>query len=124
VHYHCRASGRRYQNHTKADAASLANNSVHLQRVLLRIEQEVQSAKRSTDSAGRETDIATDHGEFTHLPPTKTTQVVQIMKEEGLHATFSSIHINGWIGTHSTLQGMHWMVQQLYSRDLVHKMQR
>jgi HAD superfamily hydrolase (TIGR01484 family) len=108
----------------QADAATRERNYVHLQRVLTRIEREVQGAKRSTDSAGRETDIAIDHSEFTHLPQDSIAQVVQIMQAEGLQATVSSIHINGWIGDHNKLQGAHWIVRELFQRDLTQEMHR
>jgi HAD superfamily hydrolase (TIGR01484 family) len=106
------------------DAASRTENFSRMQAVLTRIEREVPGAVRSTDSAGRETDIAIDHSEFTHLPPSAIAQVVQIMQSEGLQATVSSIHINGWIGSHNKLQGAHWIVRELFQRDLAQEMQR
>jgi HAD superfamily hydrolase (TIGR01484 family) len=108
----------------QADESTRERNYAHLQRALSRIEREVQGAKRSTDSAGRETDIAIDHSEFTHLPQEAIAEVVQIMQAEGLQATVSSIHINGWIGDHNKLQGAHWIVRELFRRDLANEMQR
>jgi hydroxymethylpyrimidine pyrophosphatase-like HAD family hydrolase len=102
----------------QVDLTKRTENFARMQQVLSRIEREVPEAQRSTDSPGRETDIAIDHSEFTHLPPRKIAQVVQIMQNEGLQATVSSIHINGWIGDHNKLQGAHWIVRQLYQRDL------
>ncbi|MFM7331144.1 MAG: HAD-IIB family hydrolase [Brachymonas sp.] len=106
------------------DAVTRERNHAHLQHVLARIEREVQGAVRSTDSAGRETDIAIDHSEFTHLDAEKITQVVKIMQSEGLQATVSSIHINGWIGVHNKLQGAYWIARELYGRDLSQEMNR
>lgn len=108
----------------QSDAATRAHNSLHLKHVLARIEREVRGAHRSTDTAGRETDIAIDHSEFTHLPPEMISQVVQIMQSEGLQATVSSIHINGWLGSHNKLQGAQWIIRELYQRDLAQEMQR
>ncbi len=108
----------------QSDSVIRAENFARMQHVLLRIEREVPGAQRSTDSAGRETDIAIDHSEFTHLPPTTIAQVVHIMQSEGLQATVSSIHINGWIGSHNKLQGAHWIVNELFQRDLSQEMQR
>ena len=88
------------------------------QAVLERIEREIPGARRATDSAGRECDIAIDHSEFTHLPPEQIAQVVQIMQSEGLQATVSSIHINGWFGAHNKLEGARWIVRELLGRDL------
>ena len=106
------------------DSYTRATNYAHMQDVLTRIEREVQGAKRSTDSAGRETDIAIDHSEFTHLPQAQIDQVVQIMQSEGMQATVSSIHINGWYGDHNKLQGAHWIVRELFDRDLSQEMNR
>jgi HAD superfamily hydrolase (TIGR01484 family) len=108
----------------QADKATRATNFAKMKQVLEQIEREIPGAMRSTDSPGRETDIAIDHSEFTHLPPEKIAQVVQIMQAEGLNATVSSIHINGWIGDHNKLQGAHWIVRKLYDRDLSLEMNR
>jgi HAD superfamily hydrolase (TIGR01484 family) len=106
------------------DAATREINYSRMQQVLARIEREVQGAKRSTDSPGRETDIAIDHSEFTQLPQESIVRVVKIMQSEGLQATVSSIHINGWIGSHNKLQGAHWIVRELFGRDLEQEMHR
>jgi HAD superfamily hydrolase (TIGR01484 family) len=106
------------------DSHTRAANYARMQMVLARIEREVLGAKRSTDSAGRETDIAIDHSEFTHLPQAQITQAVQIMQSEGMQATVSSIHINGWYGDHNKLQGAHWIVRELFQRDLAQEMHR
>ena len=102
----------------QTDAAQRAANTTRMQHVLARIEREVPGAHRSTDSPGRETDIAIDHSEFTHLPPQRIAQVVQLMQSEGMHATVSSIHINAWYGDHNKLQGARWIVRTLLNRDL------
>ena len=100
------------------DAHTRAINFGHLQAVAQRLLREVPGAKLAQDSAGRETDIAIDHSEFTRLPPGQIAQVVQIMQAEGMTATVSSIHINGWYGKHNKLSGARWIVQQLYQREL------
>jgi hypothetical protein len=33
-------------------------------------------------------------------------------------ATVSSIHINGWFGTHNKLEGARWIVRELWGRAL------
>jgi hypothetical protein len=100
------------------DAATRDRNFHRLQAVALRIEQTVPGAKRAQDSTGRETDIAIDHSEFTQLPAACIAQAVAIMREEGLQATVSSIHINGWIGDHDKFSGARWIVRELLGRDL------
>ena len=40
------------------------------------------------------------------------------MRAAGMNATVSSIHINGWFGTHNKWSAAAWMVQRLFGRDL------
>ncbi len=65
--------------------------------------REVPGATLARDSAGRVTDIAIDHGEFAHLDAGRSARVVAVMQREGMHATVSSIHVNGWFGEHTKL---------------------
>jgi len=83
-----------------------------------RIVREVPGAMVSRDSVGRVTDIAIDHSEFSYLDTAQIERVVALMREEGLHATVSSIHINGWFGAHSKLSGATWLLRRLFGRDL------
>lgn len=99
-------------------------NHAHLQRVLHTIEQQVPGALRAQDSAGRETDIAIDHSEHSHLPPPAIAQVVQLMRAHGLTATVSSIHINGWVGTHDKFSGACWALKTLLGVDLTQALER
>ena len=100
------------------DAATRAANYANMQQVLAQIEREVPGARRATDSPGRETDIAIDHSEFTHLPQEAIDHAVRIMRNAGMNATVSSIHINGWFGAHNKLEGARWIVRELFGRNL------
>lgn len=106
------------------EAAERAANYERMQQVARRIEREVPGAARSRDSDGRETDIAIDHSEFTHLPQEAIDRVVAIMREHGMQATVSSIHINGWYGGHNKLAGARWIVRELLGRDLDEELER
>ena len=99
-------------------------NYARMQEVLAQIEREVPGARRATDSPGRETDIAIDHSEFTHLPQQGIDEAVRIMRAAGMNATVSSIHINGWFGAHNKLEGARWIVRELWGRDLNAEMDR
>jgi len=99
-------------------------NFERMQQVLARIEREVPGARRALDSAGRETDIAIDHSEFTDLPQAQIEAVVRLMQSEGMTATVSSIHINGWYGDHDKLAGARWIVRELWGRDLDAELER
>ena len=106
------------------DAATRSDNFSRMQTVLTHIENSVPGAQRSQDSAGRETDIAIDHSEFTHLPQTAINSVVRMMQAAGMTATVSSIHINGWFGEHSKLTGARLIVRELWGRDLDAEIER
>jgi HAD superfamily hydrolase (TIGR01484 family) len=105
---------RRY----RAGSATRQAHWQRLQAALAAVEQAVPQARRAQDSGGRETDIAIDHSEFTHLPPDKINQVVAIMQAAGMVATVSSIHINGWFGAHNKFEGARWIVRELFGREL------
>ena len=93
-------------------------NFARMQRVAERVMRDVPGAQLAQDSAGRETDIAIDHSEFTNLLPEQIANVLRTMRNEGMTASVSSIHINGWFGTHNKLQGARWAVRELLGRDL------
>ncbi len=111
---------KRYQQ----DAATRATNFVRMQQVLARIERDIAGAHRATDSPGRECDIAIDHSEFTHLSEAQIDAVAALMRSEGMHASVSSIHINGWYGEHNKLEGARWITRELWQRDLDTEMNR
>ncbi len=100
------------------DPATRAANFVRMQAVAQRVLAEVPGTLLATDSAGRETDIAIDHSEYTHLPPETIARVVALLRGEGMNATVSSIHINAWYGGHDKLAGARWIVRELWRRDL------
>jgi HAD superfamily hydrolase (TIGR01484 family) len=95
-----------------------AANFARMQQVAQRILREVPGTTLARDSAGRETDIAIDHSEYTHLPQALVDRVVELMQLEGMNATVSSIHINGWYGDHNKRSGARWVVRELLGREL------
>ncbi|WP_159917386.1 HAD-IIB family hydrolase [Pantoea sp. 18069] len=106
------------------DAATRSANFARMQQVLEQIEASVPGARRATDSAGRECDIAVDHSEFTQMPQESIDQCVEIMHAAGMNATVSSIHINGWFGAHNKWDGAQWIVRTLFDRDLAAELDR
>ncbi len=100
------------------DANLRAANALRLQAAARRILAELPAARLARDSAGRVTDIAIDHGEFEHLPHEAIERVVALMRDAGMNATVSSIHINGWYGEHDKLSGARWIVRRLLGREL------
>jgi HAD superfamily hydrolase (TIGR01484 family) len=100
------------------DDATRQRNGARLREVAARVLAEVPGATLARDSAGRVTDIAIDHAEFAHLDDAAIGRVVAVMRAEGMTATVSSIHVNGWFGTHDKLSGARWMLQRLFGREL------
>ncbi|MEJ6021773.1 HAD family hydrolase [Ramlibacter sp. PS4R-6] len=109
------ADGRKIYQQTAAERAA---NFARMQQVAARVLREVPGSQLARDSAGRETDIAIDHSEFVHLPQERIDQAVAIMRSEGMQATVSSIHINGWYGAHDKWVGARWIARELLGVDL------
>ncbi|MDO9072837.1 MAG: HAD family hydrolase [Rubrivivax sp.] len=100
------------------DETTRAANTLRLHEVAQRVVREVPGATLAQDSAGRVTDIAIDHSEFAQLSPAAIAQVAALMREQGMNATVSSIHVNGWFGEHTKWSAAQWMLQRLFGRDL------
>ena len=100
------------------DSVARTRNFQEMQRIARRVLQEIPGTVMAQDSAGRETDIAFDHSEFHHLSPEHIQQVLKLLKEEGMTATVSSIHINAWYGDHNKWHGAQWILKELTGRDL------
>ena len=106
------------------DAATRAANALRLRAVAQRVLAQVPGAQLAQDSAGRVTDIAIDHSEFTRLPAAGVAQALALMRDAGMQATVSSIHINGWFGSHTKWSAAQWMLRRLFGRELVPEIQR
>jgi HAD superfamily hydrolase (TIGR01484 family) len=100
------------------DEPTRRRNAARLKAAAERVLREVPGSRLAADSAGRVTDIAIDHSEFAHLPPERIAEVVAVMHAEGMNATVSSIHVNGWYGDHDKLSGARWIVRRRLGRDL------
>lgn len=100
------------------DEPTRTHNARRLAEVAQRVVREVPGATLASDSAGRVTDIAIDHSEFAHLDEAAIARVVALMHSEGMNATVSSIHVNGWFGDHDKLSGARWIVRRLLGRDV------
>lgn len=106
------------------DEATRARNAVRLAEVAQQVLREIPGTTLARDSAGRVTDIAIDHSEFARLDAATIERVVALMRAEGMHATVSSIHVNGWFGEHDKLSGARWIVQRLFGRDVEDERER
>ena len=100
------------------DLATRTRNYQQMQGIAQRVLKEIPGTAMAQDSPGRETDIAFDHSEFHHLRQEQIQQVVQLLQQEGMTATISSIHINAWFGDHNKWHGAQWILKELTGRDL------
>jgi len=100
------------------DLPTRTHNFQEMQRIAKRVLTEIPGTVVAQDSPGRETDIAFDHSEFHKLTAAQIQQVVQLLQQEGMTATVSSIHINAWFGSHNKWEGAQWVLKELTGRDL------
>jgi len=100
------------------DLATRTRNYQQMQGIAQRVLKEIPGTAMAQDSPGRETDIAFDHSEFHHLTQEQIQQVVQLLQQEGMTATISSIHINAWFGDHNKWHGAQWILKELTGRNL------
>lgn len=98
------------------DAATRQDHARRLAACAQAVLARVPGARLADDSPGRLTDIAVDHSEHHRLGADAIAQVVATMQAHGLNATVSSIHINGWLGTHDKWSGAAWGVGQALGR--------
>jgi HAD superfamily hydrolase (TIGR01484 family) len=108
----------RLQKDWLQDETTRRANAARLQNAADDILRNLPHARLATDSPGRETDIAIDHAEHAHLNAQDIARVCDIMRNHGLTATVSSIHINGWIGNHHKWMGACWALRLWMQRDL------
>jgi HAD superfamily hydrolase (TIGR01484 family) len=114
-----------YNTHTnqvakiyQQDLVTRTHNFQEMQRIAKRVLKEIPGTFMAQDSHSRETDIAFDHSEFHKITTEKIQEVVQLLQQEGMTATISSIHINAWFGDHNKWHGAQWILKQLTGRDL------
>ena len=50
--------------------------------------------------------------------PDGYAQVMALMRAAGMNASVSSIHINGWFGSHTKWSAAQWMLRRLFGRGL------
>jgi HAD superfamily hydrolase (TIGR01484 family) len=85
-------------------AAVRADKRARLQAIAQRILASVPGCAMAADQAYRETDLAIDYCEdVAPLPLEAAERIAAMMREAGLNAKISSIHVNGWFGDYDKL---------------------
>src|SRR6266478_4383254 len=81
-----------------------AGNRVRLAEIGERVVRGVPGCAIAADQPYRETDLAIDYCEdVAPLPLDAAERIAALMREAGLHAKVSSIHVNGWFGEYDKL---------------------
>jgi hydroxymethylpyrimidine pyrophosphatase-like HAD family hydrolase len=73
----------------------------------------------AADQHYRETDLAIDYCEdVPRLPSAAVDKIVDLMRQAGLTAKVSSIHVNGWFGDYDKLAMTRTMMHECFGIDL------
>ena len=114
-YYHEGRLKRRYQD----DAATRSKNLQRLKSISERILSSVPGSALAADQAYRETDLAIDFREdVTPLPLDSAEHIAALMREAGLTAKVSSIHVNGWFGAYDKLAMARHLFAERFALDL------
>ena len=95
------------------------NHWAQYEKVLEAIIAEVPGAALAADQAYRETDLAIDHAQdVASLGEEAVAQIVSIMEAAGMTATYSNIHVNGWLGPYDKLTTTCLVLRELFRADV------
>lgn len=112
-------SGERLQKRYLDDPQARAEKRARLEAVAARILAAVPGCALAADQAYRETDLAIDYCEdVPPLPLAAASRIAELMREAGLTAKVSSIHVNGWFGHYDKLAATRRLFSERFGLDL------
>jgi HAD superfamily hydrolase (TIGR01484 family) len=113
-----RGTRKMIRRFVQGDAERAANRQ-RLSAVAEGILRGVPGSAVAADQAYRETDLAIDYCEdVPRLPQAAVERIIAIMEEAGLTAKASSIHVNGWFGTHDKLSTTVLLAREAFGIDV------
>jgi len=116
--YFFHAEGR-LQRRFFEDERLRAAHRTRLQELAARILATVPGCALASDQPYRETDLAIDYCEdVPALPLEAAERIAALMRESGLNAKVSSIHVNGWFGTYDKLAMTRRLFAERFAADL------
>jgi len=116
--YFC-MSGEKLEKRFRDDAASRASQRERLAAIGRRILAAVPGCALASDQPYRETDLAIDYCEdVPPLPLAAAERIAGLMREAGLSAKVSSIHVNGWFGRYDKLAMTRLLFAERFGWDL------
>jgi hypothetical protein len=114
------ANGR-LERRFRHDEAARAEKRARLKAIAERILAAVPGCALASDQPYRETDLAIDYCEdVPPLPLSAAEQIAALMREAGLTAKVSSIHVNGWFGDYDKLATARRLFAERFALDLDH----
>ena len=117
--------GRRMRRFYASSAELRREEPERLNAIRDRILAEVPGARVSADQAYRETDLAIDFCEDGEvLDDAEVDRIQRIFVECGAQAKISSIHVNGWFGTHDKLTMTRRLAREVFRLDLDRERER
>ena len=106
---------RRFQQ----DDATRAEKRARLKAIAERILAAVPGCALASDQPYRETDLAIDYCEdVPPLPLAAAERIASLMRQAGLTAKVSSIHVNGWFGDYDKLATARQLFAERFGLDL------
>ena len=110
--------GRLHRRYHDGEAERVAKRA-RMRTIAARILAAVPGAALSTDQAYRETDLAVDFCEdVPPLPLESAERIAALMRESGLTAKISSIHVNGWFGDYDKLAMTRTLFAEAFGLEL------
>ena len=112
-------AGGRLQRRFQQDDATRAAKRARLQAIAGRILAAVPGCALASDQPYRETDLAIDYCEdVPPLPLAAAERIAALMRDAGLTAKVSSIHVNGWFGDYDKLSTTRRLFNERFGLDL------
>ena len=109
----------RLQRCFQQDDATRAARRARLQAIAERILAAVPGCALASDQPYRETDLAIDYCEdVPALPLAAAERIAALMRDAGLTAKVSSIHVNGWFGDYDKLSTTRRLFNERFGLDL------
>ena len=101
------------------DAATRAQQRARLDGIARRILAAVPGCALAADQPYRETDLAIDYCEdVAPLSLEAAERIAMLMRQAGLNAKISSIHVNGWFGVYDKLATSRVLFAERFGLDL------
>lgn len=113
------AESRKLRQRFLADEATRAANAARLKDIAAAILGAVPGCALASDQFCRIADIAVDFCEdVPPLPGPEVDRIAALMREAGMTAKISSIHVNGWFGDYDKLGMARMLMRERYGVDL------